>query len=97
MTTDYANSTLTLFESLVEENTQREIRLLQQVAVAGMLVGFFGMNIAFPWEDRWPDTLMSSFAVVGVIIASMIIFYLVSKKIISNRKLNVLSQGNKKI
>ena len=97
MTTDYANSTLTLFESLVEENTQREIRLLQQVAVAGMLVGFFGMNIAFPWEDRWPDTLMSSFAVVGVIIASMIIFYLVSKKIISNRKFNVLSQGNKKI
>jgi Mg2+ and Co2+ transporter CorA len=93
MTGDYANSTLTLFESLVEENTQREIRMLQQVTIAGMIVGFFGMNIAFPWEERWPSIFISSFVVIGAIILAMIIFYQVFKKIIDNRRFNISSQN----
>lgn len=86
MTKDYSESTLTLFESVVEENTQREIRLLQQVAVAGMMVGFFGMNIAFPWNDEWSSQFPNSFAVVGIIGASLFIFHWIIKLSILNRR-----------
>ena len=86
MTADYGNSTMTLFESLLEENTQREIRLLQQITMIGVMVGFFGMNIAFPWEDRWPNIFTSSFIVVGVIILILGVFYLFVKKMIMNRR-----------
>lgn len=89
MTSDYAHSTLALFESLVAENTQRELRLLQSVTVIGVLTGFFGMNIAFPWEDRWPEIFVSSFVVVGVIILVIGIFYSVIKRVIENRRFTV--------
>ena len=86
MTADFGNSTMTLFEFLLEENTQREIRLLQQITVAGVLVGFFGMNIAFPWEDRWLHISSSSFIVLGIIILALYIFYLFVRKMIRNRR-----------
>ncbi len=89
MTEDYANSTLTLFESLVEENAQREIRLLQQVTVLGAIVGFFGMNIAFPWEERWPDVFVSSFVILVIIVALMGSFYLIIKFTIQNRRFDI--------
>lgn len=92
MTADYGNSTMTLFESLLEENAQREIRLLQQITIAGMLVGFFGMNIAFPWEDRWQNIFPSSFIVVGIIVLSLGIFYALVKKVIMNRHFVVASK-----
>lgn len=92
MTADYGNSTMTLFESLLEENAQRELRLLQQITLAGMLVGFFGMNIAFPWEDRWLNTFPSSFIVVGIIILALGIFYLLIKRIILNRCFPVINK-----
>ena len=91
MTADYAQSTLMLFESLVTENTQREIRLLQKITVAGMLVGFFGMNIAFPWEERWQDTFLSSFLVIGVIILGISIFNQIFKRVIGNRRFVILN------
>jgi len=92
MTADYGNSTMTLFVSLLEENAQRELRLLQQITVAGMLVGFFGMNIAFPWEDRWSNIFPSSFIVVGIIILALGIFYLLIKRIILNRRFPVINK-----
>lgn len=97
MTADYANSTLVLFESVVEENTQRELRLLQQITLAGVLVGFFGMNIAFPWEERWPNIFLSSFVVVGVIMLAMAIFYQIIRRVISNRRFNIPTSENKEL
>jgi hypothetical protein len=93
MTADYANSTLVLFQSLTEENAQREIRLLQQITAASMLIGFFGMNIAFPWEERWPDIFISSFVVIGIIMVTMGIFYQILRKIIDNRHFNISDQN----
>ncbi len=87
MTNEYANSSLTLFESLNVENTQHELRLLQQITVLGMLVGFFGMNIAFPWEDRWSSISMSSFVVVGILIISVVLFKFLVTKTIMHRKI----------
>ena len=85
MTADYSNSTMTLFASILEENAQRELRLLQQITIAGSLFGFFGMNIAFPWEERWNSTFLSSFVVFGIIILTLAISYVLIKKIILNR------------
>lgn len=92
MTADYGNSTMTLFESLLEENAQREIRLLQQITITGVLVGFFGMNIAFPWEDRWLNIFPSSFIVVGVIVLTLGLFYLLIKQMIMNRRFVVANK-----
>jgi membrane protein YdbS with pleckstrin-like domain len=81
----------------VSENTQRELRLLQQVTIASMLVGFFGMNIAFPWEERWPNTFLSSFMVFGIIIIMMIVFCQIIKRVISNRRFRISSAKNDKL
>lgn len=96
MTEDYAQGTLTLFETLVSENTQREVRLLQQITVLGAIVGFFGMNIAFPWEERWPNIFLSSFVVIGAIVLAMSIFYFAIKKFILNRRFNLIGTINRK-
>jgi len=75
MTTEYVHGTLSLLESLFNEHTQREITTLKYVTVVGVLTSFFGMNIAFPWEDRWSNVFRSSFEVVGLILLLAVSFY----------------------
>jgi hypothetical protein len=89
MTADYADSTLKLFETLFEESTRREIRLLQIITFVGVVAGFFGMNVAFPWEERWPSVFLSSFVVLAIIIATGMVFYFVTKVFILNRKFRI--------
>lgn len=86
MTVDYVHGTMTLLESLFQENTQRELNAIKFMTVVAALTGFFGMNIAFPWEERWPDTFVSSFVVVGIIIAFITLVYLLFKFLIYNRR-----------
>lgn len=66
MTQEYVDSTENLLESLFQENTQREFRALRLITIIGVIAGFFGMNIGFPWEERWPDTLIWSYGVVAL-------------------------------
>jgi len=67
MTTDYARGTLDLLDSLLNENTQKEISVLQTITFIGVATGFFGMNIAFPWNPEWPLLFRTSYIVVGII------------------------------
>lgn len=86
MTIEYAQGTLTMLTTLYEENTQRELALLKYITLAAAVTGFFGMNIAFPWEERWADTLMYSLGVIAILIAAIIVFSLGLKLIIYNRR-----------
>lgn len=67
MTTDYAKGTLDLLDSLLTENTQKEIALLQVITFIGVATGFFGMNIAFPWNPEWSYLFRTSYIVLGII------------------------------
>jgi hypothetical protein len=86
MTTEYVHGTLSLLESLFNEHTQREITTLKYVTLVGVLTSFFGMNIAFPWEERWPSVFQSSFEVVGLITLLAFGFYYFLKFFIYNRR-----------
>jgi hypothetical protein len=86
MTAEYVNDTLRLLSSLFEENTQRELSALKLITLTAALTGFFGMNIAFPWEERWPLVSGSSFVVVGLIVIAIILFNALLKLLISNRR-----------
>ncbi len=86
MTIDYTKDTLNLIESLSQENVQRELSALKFIALIGAITSFFGMNIAFPWEERWPTIFQSSFVVIGIIIFISVIFYYFLRIFIYNRK-----------
>lgn len=75
MTIEYAQGTLVLLESLFQENTQRELSALKFVTFVGVVTGFFGMNIAFPWEERWMAVFPSSLAVIVLLAAVSFGFY----------------------
>lgn len=85
MTIDYTKDTLNLIESLSQENIQRELRALKFITLISAITGFFGMNIAFPWEERWPAVFRSSFAVIGIIIFVAVAFYYFLKLFIYKR------------
>ncbi|MEM4271494.1 MAG: hypothetical protein QXD13_00140 [Candidatus Pacearchaeota archaeon] len=85
-TIDYANSTLMLINSIFDENTQRELNALRFITLIGVIVGFFGMNIAFPWEERWSAISHSSWVVFALIIAVAIVSYQILKIFIYNRR-----------
>ncbi len=86
MTTNYVEDTLGLLESLFQENTQRELNTLKFVTLITALTGFFGMNIAFPWEERWAYTFPSSFAVVLLIAVIALSFYHLVRALLYNRR-----------
>ena len=94
MTTDYAKDTLNLVESLSQESIQRELSALKFVTLIGAITSFFGMNIAFPWEERWPEIFQSSFVVIFIIILSSLTFYYFLKTFVYNRKFKLKSNGN---
>ena len=85
MTIEYVKGTLELLESLFQENTQRELNTLKFITLIGATTSFFGMNIAFPWEERWPMIFPSSLAVIGLLILVSIGFYYMLKHFIYNR------------
>ncbi len=89
MTTEYVSGTLNLLQSLYEENTQRELSTLKFVTFVGVLTGFFGMNIAFPWEERWGNIYQHSFAVVTLILVIALSFYFFLRSFIYNRRFKI--------
>lgn len=89
MTIDYATSTIKLLDSLYTENTQKELSALRMITILGVITGFFGMNIAFPWEDRWSDIFSSSLMVLGVMAILAAIGYSIIKIRIYNRKFKI--------
>ncbi|OGZ65251.1 MAG: hypothetical protein A3C50_03945 [Candidatus Staskawiczbacteria bacterium RIFCSPHIGHO2_02_FULL_43_16] len=89
MTIDYTKDTLNLIESLSQENVQRELGALKFITLISAITSFFGMNIAFPWDEQWPVIFKSSFAVVGIIILVSIAFYYFLKIFIYNRKFKI--------
>lgn len=86
MTIEYANETLILLDSLFQENTQRELSTLKFITFITALTGFFGMNIAFPWEERWPATAAFSVLVVLLLVIGALLFYVLLKAFIYNRR-----------
>jgi Mg2+ and Co2+ transporter CorA len=89
MTIEYVDGTLNLLESLFQENTQRELGALKFVTLIAALTGFFGMNIAFPWEERWLEFFPSSFVVIILIILLSLSFYFLLKKFVRNRHFKI--------
>ena len=89
MTEEYAQETLKFFETLVAENTQKELRLLQQFVVAGALIGFFGMNIPYPWQAEWATKSDSSFIVVILIFVLLFLTYFVLSQFIHRRQIHI--------
>lgn len=94
MTIEYAKGSLSLLESLYQENTQKELNAIKFITFGALITGFFGMNIAFPWEDRWIDVKWSSFIVLLIILSLFISFFYILKIAIYNR--NFLVQQKKK-
>ncbi len=86
MTADYVNDTMSLLESVQEENSQRELRILQLATVGSVIVGFFGMNVPFPWQEEWQVSSASILLVTGLVILGMILFYLFIRIMIVNRR-----------
>ncbi len=89
MTIEYAEGTLTLFDSILNENTQREINVLQIITFITVLTSFFGMNISFPWNEDWPRTHVESFIVVAIIIVVALLTRYFLKQLIYRRKIRV--------
>lgn len=85
MTEEYIKGTLTLLDSLFSENTQRELQALKMVTVVAAVTGFFGMNIAFPWDERWEQIFHSSLFVVGLIFVVVVGFQWLLQRVIYNR------------
>ncbi len=82
VTIEYAEGTISMLDSMVNENTQKEIGVLQVITFIGVLTGFFGMNIAFPWDSLWAKAFHSSFIVVGlIIIVSFFTKYILKKSV----------------
>ena len=50
------------------------------------LTGFFGMNIAFPWDAEWGALQADSYAVAFVIFTGAALFYLLLKIGLLNRR-----------
>lgn len=92
MTIEYAQETLHLLESFSQENIQRELGALKFITLIAALTGFFGMNIAFPWEERWPATSWSFFMVVFLITGVAVIFYYLLRFFIYNRRFSAEKQ-----
>jgi hypothetical protein len=88
MTSSYANETLDLLDSLIAEGTEREIKVLQIISVAGVVVAFFAMAIPWPWHENWSQMKYSSFSVFGVVIIVIILFQFFLK-IISHKKVKI--------
>lgn len=89
MTIEYVQGTFDLLKYLYEENTQRELGTLKYITLVGVLTSFFGMNIAFPWEERWSSVFSSSFEVVGLIFVIAVCFYFFLRFFIYNRSFRI--------
>lgn len=89
MAIEYTKETMALLDSLFQENTQRELNALKFITFIAALTGFFGMNIAFPWEERWAGTAWSFYSVMALMAATTFIFYGVIRALIYNRKFAV--------
>ncbi len=85
MTIEHVKDTLNLLESLYQENTQRELNTLKFITLIAAITSFFGMNIAFPWDERWTQISTSSYVVVLLIIVVCVAFYFLLKQLIYNR------------
>lgn len=88
-TIDYANSALGLINSVFEENTQKELNALRFMTLLGVIVGFFGMNVAFPWEDSWTTASWSMWSVLAFMIIFALISYSLIRFFIYNRKFSL--------
>jgi hypothetical protein len=85
MTADHADDTLELLDTLYQENTQRELNALKFITLITAITSFFGMNIAFPWDESWPRLQGSSFAVAALVTAVAFAVYHLLRVIIQNR------------
>lgn len=86
MTIEYVKETLSLLESLYGENTQRELNAVKIITMITAITGFFGMNIAFPWDTEWPIISFSSYIVVGIVACLSLALYFILKRAIYYRK-----------
>lgn len=91
MTHEYADGTLGLLNSLFQENTQRELNALKLVTLVAAITSFFGMNIAFPWEERWSGASWSFYIVILLITSVLFVFYYVMRQMIYNRYFTIRS------
>ncbi|OQA03987.1 MAG: CorA-like Mg2+ transporter protein [bacterium ADurb.Bin400] len=97
MTIEYVDGTLNLLEYLFQENTQRELSAIKFITFITAITSFFGMNIGFPWEERWPEVADSSYMVLIFMIAFAIGFYYFLKITIYNRRFVVKNSSKFKI
>ncbi len=86
MTSNYVDDTFEILNTLYEENTHKELNAIKLATFMTVLTGFFGMNIGFPWEERWKEIYPSSIKVSLFVIFFSVVIYLVLRLFFSNRK-----------
>ncbi len=86
MTREYVSDTLTLLESLYQENAQKELSAIKYITFGALITGFFGMNIIFPWDETWQSMKLISWFVVLLIPLLSLVFYTILRIIVHNRK-----------
>jgi len=94
-TIDYANSALGLINSVFEENTQKELNALRFLTLLGVIVGFFGMNVAFPWEETWNGAAWSMWSVLAFMVVFSLISFSLIRFFIYNRRFSLHKKKEK--
>lgn len=89
MTTEYAQGTIGLLDSLINENTQKELGFLQTISFMGVATGFFGMNIAFPWNSEWPLLFKASYLVIGIILLFAVLTQVFLRTSLNQKKVKI--------
>ena len=94
MTLQYLDGTVSLLHTLYEENTQRELAIIKMTTFAAAITGFFGMNIAFPWDSEWITIKYDSYAIAFVVITGSVLFYFILKFAVMNRRFSMGGNEN---
>lgn len=86
MTVDYNNSTLDFLNILYDENIQRELNVIKMTTLLTAVAGVLGMNIPFPWEERWVSQSSTFYLVMGIVILLSVGLYYILRMAILNRR-----------
>lgn len=89
MTFQSLDGTVTLLQTLYEENTQKELAVIKVTTFITALTGFFGMNIGFPWQERWLMERDYSFLVALAVVLGALAFYFILKWLVLYRRFEV--------
>ena len=96
MTEEYTEKTLDLLKTLYEDNAQRGTSILNFLLFLTVLTGFFGMNIAFPWQPEWMKEQLASWMTIFAICVISLTGYILLARFVDNQKFDIRTEKKKK-